>query len=392
MSQDDRNRQFLFNLPSAAPAATPKRKFSMVPVAAALLAGVVGGVGGAVAVSLVGSSSTTVIVNDAQQVNWVTGVAAKSMQSVVTISVGSADSAGSGSGVIVTEDGYILTNTHVVTLDGAAAKAAISVKTSNGRIYKASLIGTDPTNDLAIIKIRGSFTPIVYADSDALNVGDSVVAIGAPLGLEETVTTGVISALNRTIQVASAAVPDGSLQLWNGQGAAPVSLRVIQTDAAINPGNSGGALLNANGELIGINVAIASTGSSGSSQSGSIGVGFSIPSNIAKRIAGELMKSGTASHALLGALVSDATDSSNTASFSAGAKVEDLTAGGAAAVGGVKVGDIVTSFNGKPITSASELTAAVRMEPANAKATLVVTRDGKSVTIDVTLGDAAKAK
>ena len=298
MSQDDRNRQFLFNLPSAAPAATPKRKFSMVPVAAALLAGVVGGVGGAVAISLVGSSNTTVIVNDAQQVNWVTGVAAKSMQSVVTISVGSADSAGSGSGVIVTEDGYILTNTHVVTLDGAAAKAAISVKTSDGRIYKASLVGTDPTNDLAIIKIRGSFTPIVYADSDALNVGDSVVAIGAPLGLEETVTTGVISALNRTIQVASAAVPDGSLQLWNGQGAAPVRLRVIQTDAAINPGNSGGALLNANGELIGINVAIASTGSSGSSQSGSIGVGFSIPSNIAKRIAGELMKSGTASHQL----------------------------------------------------------------------------------------------
>jgi putative serine protease PepD len=121
-------------------------------------------------------------------------------------------------------------------------------------------------------------------------------------------------------------------------------------------------------------------------------VGFSIPSNIAKRIAGELMKSGTASHALLGALVSDATDSSNTASFSSGAKVEDLTAGGAAAVGGVKVGDIVTSFNGKPITSASELTAAVRLEPANSKATLIVTRNGKSVTIDVTLGDAAKAK
>lgn len=392
MPRDDRNRQFLFNLPASAPAAAPKRKFSATPVIAALIAGVLGGIGGAVAISLVGAGQGTVIVNDAQQVNWVTGVAAKSMKSVVTISVGSANAAGSGSGVIVTEDGYILTNTHVVTLDGAAAKAAISVKTSDGRVYRASLVGTDPTNDLAIIKINGSFTPIVYADSDQLNVGDSVVAIGAPLGLEETVTTGVISALNRTIQVASAAVPDGSLQLWNGQGAAPISLRVIQTDAAINPGNSGGALLNANGELIGINVAIASTGSSGSSQSGSIGVGFSIPSNIAKRIAGELMKTGTASHALLGALVSDAADSANAASFSAGAKVEDLTAGGAAEQGGVKVGDIVTSFNGKPITSASELTAAVRLEPANSKATLTVTRGAESLTINVTLGDAAKAK
>ena len=356
------------------------------------MAGLLGGLGGAVALGAIGAKNDTVIVNNAQQVNWVTGVAAKSMASVVTISVGSSTEAGSGSGVILTEDGYILTNTHVVTLDGAAAKAAIQVKTSDGRVYNAKLIGTDPTNDLAVVKINGSFKPITFADSSKLNVGDPVVAIGAPLGLEETVTTGVVSALNRTIQVASAAVPDGSLQLWNGSGAAPISLRVIQTDAAINPGNSGGALLNANGELIGINVAIASTGSSGSSQSGSIGVSFSIPSNIASRIANELMKDGKASHALLGALVSDAADAKNTASFSAGAKVQELTKGGAAEAGGVQVGDVVIEFNGTQISSASDLTAAVRLEPAGSKATLKVLRDGATVEINVTLGDASKAK
>jgi putative serine protease PepD len=281
----------------------------------------------------------------------------------------------------------------VVTIDGKTNGVAIEIKTSDGSVSKARIVGVDPTNDLAVIKATGVFTPIEFADSSLVNVGDNVVAIGAPLGLEESVTTGILSALNRTIQLDSSASPDGSLQLWNGSGAPKVSLRVLQTDAAINPGNSGGALLNSKGQLIGVNVAIATAGSSGSnSQAGSIGVGFSIPSNIAKRISDELIESGSASHGLLGALVSDAASSTSAAAFSNGAKIEKLTPGGAAEKGGLKAGDVVIEFNGESIGSASELTAAVRLEKANAPATILVVRAGKEVTVRLTLGDAADAK
>ena len=394
MSIDNENRQFTFayQAPAApAPAKAPKRV--SVAIVAAVVSGVLAGGASAAAFSILGQDST-VVVNNAESVNWVTGVAAKALPSVVTVSVGSASSGGSGSGVVLSSDGLILTNAHVVTLDGETNKVSIEVKTSNGNVARATVVGIDPTNDLAVIKAPGIYTPIEFADSSKVNVGDNVVAIGAPLGLEESVTTGIISALNRTIQVASSAVPDGSLQLWSGSGAAPVSLRVLQTDAAINPGNSGGALLNSKGQLIGINVAIATAGNSSASsaQSGSIGVGFSIPSNIAKRIATELSKTGSASHALLGALVSDAVSSESTAAFANGAKIEKLTAGGAAERGGLKVGDIVIEFNGEPIASASELTAAVRLEKANSTATIVVVRGGKETTITLKLGDAAKAK
>jgi putative serine protease PepD len=293
--------------------------------------------------------------------------------------------------VFLNAEGYLLTNTHVVTLDGASSTVKIEVKTFDGHVYPGAVVGTDPTNDLAVIKVSApiKFTPIVFADSSKLNVGDAAVAIGAPLGLSNTVTKGIVSALNRTIQVASAAAPDnsngGGLQFYNGSGES-VNLRVIQTDAAINPGNSGGALLNQKGELIGINVAIANAGGTG----GSIGVGFAIPSNVALRIAGEIMKTGHASHALLGAMVSDSTNSEASASFSVGAKVIKLTSGGAAEVGGVMVGDVITKFNGVAITSASELTAAVRQEKAGSKATLELVRDGNIQTLNVVLGDAAK--
>ncbi|MEY4981077.1 MAG: hypothetical protein RL174_415, partial [Actinomycetota bacterium] len=226
----------------------------------------------------------------------------------------------------------------------------------------------------------------------AINVGDSVVAIGAPLGLSSTVTTGIVSALNRTIQVANSDVPSeasGGLQFFSGTGQS-VSLRVIQTDAAINPGNSGGALVNDKGELIGINVAIATAGSS--SASGSIGVGFAIPSSVAKRIADQIVKGGAVSHGLLGAQVKDAAESNSAASFTTGAEVVETTAGGAAAKYGVKAGDVITALNGQPITSASELTAAVRQEPAGSKVKIDLTRDGKPVTIEVVLGDASDLK
>jgi putative serine protease PepD len=332
-----------------------------------------------------------VIVNNADSVSWVTAAAAEASPSVVTISVSSSAGGGNGSGVFLTDDGYLLTNTHVVTLDGASSSVKIEVKTFDGHIYPGTVVGTDPTNDLAVVKVTSpiKFTPIVFADSSKLNVGDAAVAIGAPLGLSNTVTKGIISALNRTIQVASAAAPDsssgGGLQLYNGSGDS-VNLRVIQTDAAINPGNSGGALLNQSGQLIGINVAIANAGGTG----GSIGVGFAIPSNVAQRIAAEIMKTGSASHALLGAMVTDSANSDASASFSVGAKVVKLTTGGAAESGGVKVGDIINKFNGVAITTASELTAAVRQEKAGSKASLELVRDGKVLTLNVVLGDAGK--
>ena len=398
----DYNRQFLFETKPAqgfTPATKPTlrerltRRLNLLTgtvvliIGASLGAAVGAGVG--IGVYNYWTRPAPVIVNNAESVSWVTAAAAKASPSVATISVSSASGGGNGSGVFLTADGYLLTNTHVVTLDGATSSVEVEVKTYDGHIYPAKVVGTDPTNDLAVLKVSApiQFTPVEFADSNALNVGDATVAIGAPLGLSNTVTKGIVSALNRTIQVASAAAPDnsngGGLQFYSGSGDS-INLRVIQTDAAINPGNSGGALLNQQGQLIGINVAIANAGGT----SGSIGVGFAIPSNVAKRIAQEIMATGTASHGLLGAMVSDSANSDAAASFSVGAKVVKLTAGGAAEKGGVREGDIVTKFNGAAITSASELTAAVRQERAGAKATLELIRDGKTLTLSVVLGDA----
>ncbi|MEY4320696.1 MAG: hypothetical protein RLZZ471_637 [Actinomycetota bacterium] len=399
--------QFIFDAVEA-PVAKPslrerlnKRVSFLTGTAAIAVGSIVGGAVGAgvgVGAYYLVQTPAPVVVNNADSVTWVTGAASSAQPSVVTISVSSGSSGGNGSGEFLTADGYILTNTHVVTLDGQTASPSIEVKTYDGHIYNAKLIGTDPTNDLAVVKIDANvpFRPITFADSDKVNVGDNVVAIGAPLGLSNTVTKGIVSALNRTIQVSSAAAPDnssgGGLQFWSGNTGKPaINLDVIQTDAAINPGNSGGALVNEQGHLIGVNVAIASAGSMGGS--GSIGVGFAIPSNVAKRIATEIMKTGSASHGLLGAGVIDATNNAkNAASFTTGAQVKELTANGAAEKGGLKVGDVIVKFGNKEISSASELLAAVRQLPAGSKSSVEVVRDGKNLTLQVTLGDAAQLK
>ena len=402
----DFNRQFLFDQAKQL-VITPKlslrqklakRTTFLTGTAAIVLGAVVGaGVGAGVGVAVYNSWTrpAAVVVNDAKSVTWITGAASIAAPSVVTLSVSGRSGSGNGSGVFLTEDGYILTNSHVVTLDGSTEAVKIEVKTYDGHVFTGKVIGTDPINDLAVVKVSApiSFKAITFADSNQINVGDRVLAIGAPLGLANTVTEGIVSALNRTIAVASSAVPDnsglGGLQLFSGTGSS-VNLRVIQTDAAINPGNSGGALVDETGKLIGINVAIASAGSS--SQAGNIGVGFAIPSDVAKRIANEIMTTGTASHALLGAGVADSTSSSDNSGFSVGAKVRELTPGGAAEVGGIKVGDIIVKFNGQVITTAGELTAAVRQEPAGAKAQVELLRDSKSLTLNVVLGDAADLK
>jgi putative serine protease PepD len=339
------------------------------------------------------TSTQNVVITNPNNVNWVSAAAAKGLPSVVTLSVSGRTSAGTGSGVVLTTDGYIVTNAHVVSLDGETQKARIEIKTSSGKIFRASIVGVDPTNDLAVIKAAGSgFSPIEFADSALVNVGDFAVAIGSPLGYDATVTSGVISAMNRTISVDSAAVPEdgnSSLQLWqNNNDRAPVNLDVIQTDAAINPGNSGGALVNDKGQLIGINVAIASAASS-SSQAGNIGVGFAIPSNVAKRVADQIIKTGKVSHGLLGAMVTDAKFSDSSASFSVGARIEKLTPNGPAEKAGLLEGDVVIECEGASIDSAKTLTAAIRARPAGAKVTLKVLRDGQEISIVATLGDAA---
>jgi putative serine protease PepD len=359
-------------------------------------------------------------VNDPDDATPITAVAAKVSGSVVTIDVAGAQGGGTGSGVVLSSDGYILTNTHVVTLDGQTGDGKIQVKTADGALYTAKLVGTDPVVDLAVVKMDGAsgLTPIDFADSSKLNVGDTAIAIGAPLGLSGTVTDGIVSALDRSIQVASSAAPqtpgDGSqsdetpFNFWpfgnegqggsggsggqggqggsgaQGQPAATINLAVIQTDAAINPGNSGGALLDGDGKLIGVNVAIANAGGT-SSTAGSIGVGFAIPSNLAKRVGQEIIQNGRASHGLLGASVRDvATGDSSTPV--GGAFIAEVQSGGAAAAAGLKQGDIVTAFGGIPIGKASDLTAQVRALAGGSDVELTVLRGGQKQQVDVKLG------
>ena len=390
-------------------------KIVAVLVAAAIVGSVSGIGGAAIGSSMFESSSGTVVqsnptqvtVNDPDEVNQTTGIAAKTLPSVVTISASSSDGGGTGSGVILSADGYVVTNTHVVTLDGATSDPTLRVTTSDGKVYDAEIVGTDPMYDLAVIKLTDAsgLTPIEFADSGSLNVGDTAVAVGAPLGLSNTVTTGIVSALNRSIQIASSAVPDsgeqddpqggqqdspfqfdfGQGQQQSGSGGT-ISIAVIQTDAAINPGNSGGALVDDEGKLIGVNVAIATAGgSSASSEAGSIGVGFSIPSNVVERVANELIEDGAATHGLLGAMVGNAAEAED--SSIAGALISEVTSGGAAAAAGLKAGDVVTEFNGVPIRDATDLTAQVRALAAGSDASLVYVRDGETLSAEVTLGE-----
>jgi putative serine protease PepD len=279
-----------------------KRVGAPLVVACVMAAGVLGG-GAAVGMQGMWNGGTTVsttattaqftpvIVNNTDSVNAVTAAAQKATPSVVTISATSANAAGTGSGIILDTAGHILTNTHVVTLDGQSANAAIEVRTSNGAVYPGTIVGTDPQSDLAIVQITADgLVPATLGDSASVKVGDTAIAIGAPLGLSGTVTDGIISAADRTIDIASSAASGSSSM--NSSTQASISINVIQTDAAINPGNSGGALANTQGEIIGVNVAIASVGSSASAQAGNIGVGFAIPINDAKRVAQEIIATG----------------------------------------------------------------------------------------------------
>jgi putative serine protease PepD len=314
-------------------------------------------------------------------------VAAKVVPSVVKLETDLGRQNEEGSGIILTADGLILTNNHVVdaanggpvrpgAAGGAqgAGGAQTTVTFSDGRTAQFSVVGSDPASDIAVVRAQGvsGLTPITLGSSSNLRVGQNVVAVGSPLGLEGTVTTGIVSALNRPVSTAGDTANQNTV------------LDAIQTDAAINPGNSGGALVNMDGELIGINSAIATMGGGGSpdAQAGSIGLGFAIPVDQAKRIADELISSGSASHASLGVQVSnDATTH--------GAKIVEVTGGGAAAAAGLPSGAVVTKVDDRVINSADALVAAVRSKAPGDKVMLTyLDPSGATRTLQVTLGKA----
>ena len=385
----------------------------------ALLGGVVGGGVSAIVASNISTPSNTVqgggtlTLNNSETSTAISGVAAVATPSVVTLEVSNGTASGSGSGVIYSEDGYIITNAHVVTLDGAASTGAdVRVKMSDGQILAGAVVGVDPYADLAVVKVEASNLPAVaVADSSKLNVGDLTVAIGAPMNLSNTVTSGVVSAVDRGISVGSPLIPQDPSQQprdenggefgfpWDFRFGPPtqdpeqapqqasggtVTLPVIQTDASINPGNSGGALLNAKGELIGINVAIASPTSSNGTAS-SAGLGFAIPSNLATRVADAIIAGEQPSHGLLGATVGDS--SLDAAANRAGGLIIDLVPGGAAEQAGLKSGDVITAVNGVPAADGTSVSALVRMHAGGSEITVEYTRNGEPGKATVTLGN-----
>ena len=314
--------------------------------------------------------STTVPVSGSasDQPDW-ESVAAAVRDSVVAIDVQTSAGSGKGSGVIVDEQGHILTNDHVV---GDAAQGGLQVTLADGRVYQATIVGTDPTTDLAVIRLTDppqDVTPAVLGDSDSLVVGAAVMAVGNPLGLDSTVTTGIVSALDRPVSTS-----DG--------GDETVVTNAIQIDAAINPGNSGGPLFDSAGEVVGITSSIASLGT-GAGTAGSIGLGFAIPVDLADRVGAQLIEDGSAEHAFLGVALSDGTATAD-GTTRRGAVVQEVTAGSPAGAAGLLAGDVVVAIDDEPVNGAESLTAFVREHAAGSTATLTVVRDGSADPVEVT--------
>jgi len=281
---------------------------------------------------------------------------------------------GNGSGVIIRDSGYILTNDHVVSV--AAGGGTMTVITHDGQQAKATIVGRDTSDDLAVIKVSGlkNLTAATFAKSSALVVGQTVVAVGAPLGLSDTVTSGIVSSTARPVRSG-----DSDQAVFDA----------VQTDAAINPGNSGGPLVDLNGNVVGINAAIATANSGGlqipgqSQESGSIGIGFAIPSDEASRIAGQLIDTGKATHAILGVKVSAQQSS---ASSTTGATLSEVDANSPAQKVGLKSGDVVTQVDTQRIDDADALIAAVRSHAPGDTVSVSYLRGGTSKTARITLG------
>jgi putative serine protease PepD len=327
------------------------------------------------------TSSSPVLQADASAPNWSVTAGAVS-PSVVAISVSGGQGEGQGSGVIFDALGHILTNNHVVAAGGQGSK--LSVTLNDKRTYEATTVGTDPTTDLAVIKLTNApddLKAITLGDANVLKVGDQVMAVGNPLGLAGTVTTGIVSALNRPVTTSEQSRDPSSQQ---GASEAVVT-NAIQTSAAINPGNSGGALVNAGGQLIGINSAIASLGSGGpSSQGGNIGIGFAIPVNEARSIADQLISTGKATHPYLGVASKEDVVEVGSAKRTA-AVLTNVVGGTPAAKAGLKSGDAIVAVDGESIDGSLSLVAQVRERAVGETVTLQVVRDGQTRDIKATL-------
>lgn len=294
--------------------------------------------------------------------------------STVSIRVDTGNGGSEGTGIVYDGKGTIVTNAHVV-----AGAILINVTTSDGRTFDATLIGSDESTDIALVRLSNppkDLTPATFADSSALTVGQDVMAMGTPLGLANTATTGIVSALNRPVVTR----PERS---ENQDPSTASYTSAIQTDASVNPGNSGGPLVNRAGEVIGINSSIASNASK-SEGAGSIGLGFAIPSNTVKLIAEQLAKNGKAKHAFLGVRIKDGEANTGSAVVQ-GAHVVDVTADSAAAKAGIAKADLVTKVDDVQIGSSSALTAYVRSLEVGSTHTFTVLRDGKERTVDITL-------
>jgi putative serine protease PepD len=332
------------------------------------------------------TSAAPVLQANASAPNWSVTAGAVS-PSVVAISVTSGQGSGQGSGVIFDTQGHVLTNNHVVAAGGAGSK--ISVTLNDKRTYDATIVGTDPSTDLAVIKLTNApkdLKAIALGDANAIKVGDQVMAVGNPLGLAGTVTTGIVSALNRPVTTSDAQEQQPTDPNQQQSTTEPVVTNAIQTSAAINPGNSGGALVNASGQLIGINSAIASLGSSSgsSSQSGNIGIGFAIPVNEARSIAEQLISTGKATHPYLGVGSKDSVVADGSAKRAA-AVLSNVVSGTPADKAGLQAGDAIVAVDGNSIDGSLSLVAQVRQHNVGDKVTLKVVRDGKSRDVNVTL-------
>ncbi|MCX4470233.1 trypsin-like peptidase domain-containing protein [Micromonospora sp. NBC_01655] len=351
------------------PAPKPSRIAKLAGAGVAVFALMLGSgvAGGALALAVDGDSggitrtySAAPVINGAD----LPKIAAAVQDSVVSITTGS----GEGSGVILSADGYVLTNNHVVA---SAGGDTVRVVFANGKSAEAKIVGTDPKTDLAVVQATGvsGLKAAKFGDSDGMQVGDQVLALGSPLGLQGSVTSGIISARDRTIQAG-----ENQQQQDPRQGASSIS-GLLQTDAPINPGNSGGALVNTRGEVIGINTAIATSGQS----TGNIGVGFAIPSNKAKDVAGKLQRGEKVSHPSLGVSVSPAE--------AGGAVVASVTPGSAAEKAGLQRGDVITKFGDTVVNDSNDLVGAVQAGKVGDRVEVQYQRNGSAATATVTLSE-----
>jgi S1-C subfamily serine protease len=372
-------------VPRPADPGTQPRRWQLFGAAAslALVSAAVGGIaGGFVAAGNAGSQadpgysvSLGPPAPPSRPAGSVAGVAARDLPGVVMIKVNGGQGTGSG---FVIQGGYIVTDNHVVTLDGLAGNASIRVYFSDGRSAAAQVVGRDPYSDIAVIKATGvtGLPALSLGNSGTVAVGDPVLAIGSPLGLVDTVTSGIVSAVNRPVQPASA------------DGAAPQDFfDAIQTDAPINPGNSGGPLVNARGQVIGVDAAIDTLGSDPitGTQGGSIGLGFAIPVNQARRIIVELIRTGHATHSVLGA---DLNENFAGAGAQVATSGRGVVPGGPAARAGLHPGDVITKLGSQPIMSADSLLDAIRSLPPGSTVGITFSRHGQRMVARITLGSA----